>query len=257
MPSQLSLRSLIAGFVFAAPLLVTGTTPGPAAPAVPDIVRRASSTYTQSIAGLIGMQRHFKTVISAGPFHHTEQSDSAIVFNDGAFVDVAYYRIIDDGRALSERDLSKRVAQTVDDWKAGKVFFKEPYDPRFTNDYQFQPLASCNGCPANAVAVHFESPIRDMQHGSGTMTIDSGSGRVLSLTYAPNALPPHATSGEITEVSSEPIDGLWYVTRIEQTYKGRYAIFHGSGTFSGAFDHFRRFPNASAAEQSLHDSKVQ
>lgn len=232
-----------------------GPSPGSAAPGIPDVVRRASEAYAQSVAGTVGMQRHFKTVIAGGPVHHTEESDSAIIFSDGVFVDAAYYRIVDDGRPLSANDVNKRTTQTVNDWRAGKVFFKEPYDPHFMNDYQFRELPVCSGCPAKAVAVHFESAIRDMQHGSGTMTIDA-TGHVLTVTYAPNALPPHATAGEITEVTGEPIVGLWYVTRIEQKYQGRYAIFHGYGTFSGSFDHFRRFPNASTAEAALRDTKL-
>ena len=250
------LRSLSGGLVLTSVLTVAGTPSGSAATGVPEIVQRASSVYAHSVAGLVGMQRHFKTVIGAGPVHHTEESDSAVLFNDGVFVDAAYYRIVDDGRPISQTDLNKRTAQTVEDWRAGRVFFKEPYDPHFMSDYRFQPPTKCNGCPANAVAVQFDSSIRDMQHGSGTLIIDGVSGRVLSLTYAPNALPPHATSGEITEVSGEPIDGLWYVTRIEQKYQGKYAIFHGSGTFSGSFDHFRRFANSSTAEAALRDAKL-
>jgi hypothetical protein len=247
------IRSLVGGSALSFALVLTGTSPGGAAPSLPDIVRRASSAYAQSVAGMIGMQRHFKTVINGGPMHHIEESDSAVVLNDGAFVDAAYYRIVDDGRQLSRSDVEKRTAQTVGDWRAGKIFFKEPYDPRYLSDYDFQLLPNCDGCPPNAVAVHFESSLRDTQHGAGTMSIDTHTGRVLTLKYVPNALPPHATSGEVIETSSEPVDGLWYVTRIDQKYQGRYAIFHGSGTFSGTFDHFRRFKNGTAAEAALRD----
>jgi len=251
--ARLVMRSLFGGGALSFVLALAGTSPGHAAAGIPEIVRRAASTYAQSVAGMIGMQRHFKTVINGGPMHHIEESDSAVLFNDGAFVDAAYYRIVDDGRQLPANEVSKRTAQTVDDWRAGKIFFKEPYDPHYINDYTFKTLPNCDGCPPSTVGVHFESSMRDMQHGSGTMTIDAHTARVLTLKYVPNALPPHATSGEVSESSGEPINGLWYVTRIDQQYQGRYAIFHGSGTFSGSFDHFRRFPSTAAAETALRE----
>ena len=88
------------------------------------------------------------------------------------------------------------------------------------------------------------------------MWIERLSGRVTRLTYTPNQLPPHATQGTVTETSSEPLPGLWYVTSIEERFEGRAFLMHGSATFSGVFDHFRRFPSVSSGQIALEDHSI-
>ena len=50
---------------------------------VPTLVLRAAAVYTANVRGIIGMQRHFSTVLHAGPVHHTEESDSGLLMKDG------------------------------------------------------------------------------------------------------------------------------------------------------------------------------
>lgn len=236
------------GLLSAAPTPSSHVTPA-------TLVERAAKAFSASTRGIIGMQRHFSTVISGGPLHHTEDSDSGLLLNDGAFVKIKYYRIARDGKPFSSGEISKRESQTNQDWAAGKVFFKEPYDRRFLSDYHFSD-ASCTDCPSGSVALKFTSSIHDAQHGSGMMWIETSTARVLKLSYVPYALPPHATSGSVSETSSEPLHGLWYVTRIHETFGGRAFLISGSGTFNATIDHFRRFEALKDGEAALADGTI-
>jgi len=242
--------------------LVIASTPAGAAQAPlsptgpPTIVQRASAAYAADVRGTIGMQRHFSTTIKAGPIRHTETSESGVLFTNGAFVKIKYYAVADDGKAFSAAQIQAREAQTNRDWAAGKVFFKEPYDPRFKGDYQFSTPQVCSGCPKTLVVVRFTSAIQDTQHGNGMMWIDSTAARIKQLTYVPNMLPPHATSGSVTEICSNSAPGIWYVTRIDESYNGRAAIISGTGTFTGTFDRIRRFPSLSQGQTALDNGTI-
>jgi hypothetical protein len=230
--------------------------PGRSTDVVPPIVARTAQAYAAGLHGVIGMQRHFTTKIAGGPIHHTEESDSAQLIMDGRSVRIKYYRIVANGRPFSAQQLAQREEQANQQWADGKVFFKEPYDPHYVADYTYQEQADCADCTGHTVAVNFSSTFRDNQHGQGTMWIDTDTARVQRATYTPNALPPHATSGTVTEISSEPLPGFWYVTRIEQSFQGRAFVFKGKGTFEGTFDHFRRFPSADDGEVALKNNSI-
>jgi hypothetical protein len=223
---------------------------------VPSMVQRVALGYAAELHGAIGMQRHFSTTIKAGPIRHTETSESGVLFNNGAFVKMKYYSIVDDGKAFSTDKVATRESQANADWAAGKIFFKEPYDRRFFADYGYSPPQACTGCPAGLLVVNFTSAIRDDQHGNGMMWIDSATARVKELIYTPNALPQHATSGSITEFTSNVAPGIWYVTRIDETYQGKVAIIKGTGQFSGSFDRVRRFASAAQGEAALSDGSI-
>jgi len=224
---------------------------------VPAIVRTASRTYAAQTRGIIGMQRHFTTQVRGGPVQHDEQSDSGQLMQNGRFVSIAYYRIARDGRPFSAGQIAQRSEQTNKDWTQGKIFFKEPYDPRYLSEYAYgQPQMECASCPPRTAAVAFTSLFRDSQHGSGTMYIDRTKAHIVKLTYTPNVLPPHASSGTITEVGGQALPDLWYVVRIDEIYHGRAFIFSGTGAFTGIFDHFRRFPNRATGEAALQSGKI-
>jgi hypothetical protein len=227
----------------------------PAPSAVPAIVEHAMAAYAAEMRGAIGMMRHFSTSIQAGPIRHGETSESGVLLEDGAFSKIKYYQVTQDGKAFDATKLAQRDSQTNTDWAAGKIFFKEPYDPRFIGDYTFALSTGCVDCPAGTVAVAFTSAVRDAQHGSGTMLIDSANARVETLTYSPNAFPPHATSGKVTETSSES-SGIWYVTHIDESYRGHSFILTGTGTFTGTFDHFRRFPSVGEGDGALGNGTI-
>lgn len=242
-------------------LLLLGTSPAlTSAQAMPTdvaaIVRRASETYVLEMHGFVGMERHFTTKLRGGPFEHGEQSDSGQLFRDGKFVQIAYYRIVRDGQQLTVSQVAQRNERANKDWAAGKVFFKEPYDPRYMSEYTFEASPECSGCSAGTQGIRFDSSIRDGQHGAGVMYIDLKTGHVLKLTYIPNALPPHATSGTVTEVGGQVLPHLWHVSHITEVYQGHAFFFSGTGTFTGVFDHFRRLPTLTAGESALEDQTI-
>jgi hypothetical protein len=248
------------GMVLCVVLLVAMTlgvsASGTHATPVPAIVLRAAAVYATNVRGIIGMQRHFSTVLHAGPVHHTEESDSGQLMNGGSFVKITYFRIADDGKEFSAQQIAQRDAQTNQDWTVGKIFFKEPYDRRYIGEYTFDQPQACAACPAGTVAVSFGSRIKDTQHGSGTMWIELATGRVDKLTYIPNVLPSHATFGTVTETSGKAMQNVWYVTRIDGTYQGRAFVLKGTGTFTGVFDHFRRFSTVTQGEAALHAATI-
>lgn len=227
----------------------------PATP-VPPLVLRAAAVYAGNVRGIIGMQRHFSTVLHAGPLNHTEESDSGQLMNDGSFVKIKYMRIADDGKAFSAQQIAQRDAQTNQDWAVGKIFFREPYDKRFMGEYTYAPPQACTACPNGTVSVTFGSAIKDTQHGNGTMWIELATGRVDRLTYIPNVLPPHATFGTVTETSGSAMPNVWYVTRIDGAYQGRAFILKGTGTFTGVFDHFERFSTLTQGEAALQAGTI-
>lgn len=207
--------------------------------------------------GVVGMQRHFATEVNGGLVKHGEQSDSAQLMQDGRFVKIAYYRIVRDGHPFTPSQIQQRNAETNKDWAMGKVFFKEPYDHQYMSDYSFeQPQAECSACPAGTWAVSFASTIHDSQHGSGVMYINTSNAHVVKLTYSAYVLPPHASSGSVTETGGQALPGLWYVVRIDETYRGHAFVMTGTGTFTGIFNQFRRFPSLGAGEAALQAQTI-
>jgi hypothetical protein len=239
-----------------APVAATGAQSHAGVTVIPSLVQQAARAFAAELRGAVGMQRHFATTIKAGPVNHSETSDSGILFNNGVFVKIKYYRIADDGKAFSAAQIRARESQTNKDWTAGKIFFKEPYDQRYMGDYTFSQPQACSGCPRGLLAVHFTSALQDVQHGNGIMWINSARARVTELIYTPNALPPHATSGTVTEVSSNPASGIWYVTRIDETYQGHELVVEGTGKFSGTFDRMRRFSSLAQGEAALNSGTI-
>ena len=255
-----SIRNGVGACIALCAMLFGSTTVGVGASAspgtVPALVLRAGAVYTANVRGIIGMQRHFSTVVRAGPVHHTEVSDSGQLMSDGAFVNIKYYKIADDGKAFSAQQIAQRDAQTNQDWSVGKIFFKEPYDPRFIGDYVFGPPQACTACPTGTVAVTFQSGVKDAQHGSGTMWIEQATGRVDKLTYSPSVPPPHATSGSVTETSGNAMPNVWHVTRIDGSYRGNAFPMTGTGTFTGVFDQFKRFSTKAQGEAALQAGTI-
>ncbi len=222
---------------------------------IPDIVQRAATVYQAEVRGVVGMQRHFTTLIHAGPVHHTERSDSGFLMRDGVFTRIKYYSIADDGQPFTAEQTSIRESQTNRDWSEGKIFFKEPYDERFLGDYQYDVTASCSDCSEGTVAGTFKSEMKDNQHGSGTVWINSAA-HVTKVEFSPNQLPPHANSGTVTETATEVMPGIWYVTQIQATYKGRLLLLTGGATFTATFDHFHRFDRVGDANAALDNGSI-
>ncbi|MEO6991440.1 MAG: hypothetical protein ABI346_02730, partial [Candidatus Baltobacteraceae bacterium] len=82
------------------------------------------------------------------------------------------------------------------------------------------------------------------------------SARVVKLTYSPKVLPPHASSGTVTETSGQATPDLWYVTRIDETYAGHVLFVKGTGTFTGTFDRFKKFATLAEGLKALEDGSI-
>jgi hypothetical protein len=88
------------------------------------------------------------------------------------------------------------------------------------------------------------------------MWIDAASAHVIKVKFTPSQLPPHASSGTVTETASEVWPGVWYVTEIQATYKGRVLLLTGSATFTATFDHFHRFERVSVGNDALDNGTI-
>ena len=188
-------------------------------PKPPEIVQHVIAGYETNVRGVIGMQRHFSTLINAGIAKHTEVSESAILFKDGVFEAVHYYRVLEDGKEFSATQLSDRDKQTADVGRPARCFSTNP---------------TIAGSPAT---IHSRSSLHvriARPGGSGQIrkretryaarrrddVDDAAEARVVKLTYSPYVYPPHATSGTVTEISGAALPNLWYVVRIDQAFTG-------------------------------------
>jgi hypothetical protein len=92
--------------------------------------------------------------------------------------------------------------------------------------------------------------VPDFGHGGGSFTYDAHR-NVIACEYQPNALPPHARSGDVRDRRAEVLPGYWAVTQETQTYKGTVGPFAGWGAVELQFYGFRRFGNLRSAVDSL------
>lgn len=247
---NIALRTALCAFATA----VAAVSPVHAGSGIPDAVERAASFNAASTAGVLVEERHVEINASAGPAHFSEQNDAIALIEDGEYKHVRYLRIVDNGKALSNDRVAQREAQNNDDLDRGKMFFKQPYDARYLHDYTFTETP-CS-CGAHAQEIAFHSDAADDQHGNGTMVIDPSTGRVITVTYTPNVLPPHASSATRVETFGEAVPGVWTILNIESTYNGHVAFIPGNGTMSERLDHFQRFGNSVAAMQYLRNATL-
>ncbi|MGA7746258.1 MAG: hypothetical protein WCC70_11585 [Candidatus Aquilonibacter sp.] len=222
---------------------------------VPVVVRQAAQTAALENAGVTVHERHVTVSAEAGLAHFSQSSDAIMLMTDGAYTHIHYLQIEEKGRALAANDVAKRETANNRDLERGAGFFKQPYDQRYTADYQYT-TAPC-ACDAGQVDVHFASPMRDDQHGTGTMRIDQATGHVMELTYTPNVLPDHANSGMISETFGQALPGLWTIVRIDRDYSGRVLFVTGHGTVTEVLDHFHHFTNAETGEAYYRTAMLQ
>ena len=129
----------------------------------------------------------------------------------------------------------------MDHPKASETFAPR-FDTRNFGAYQY----SSSG-PAT---IAFTSSVRDGGHGDGSFGYDAQY-NVVTYTYRPAALPPHATFGEVTDRRAEVLPGYWASTDETQDYKGTYGPFPAAGTVVVAYSDFRRFADEASALKAL------
>ena len=209
-------------------------------PAAPPALMQVAQRYAQTSRGVVTFQMHRIFDVRSAFQNRHEEIVMQGVYEDGATVRVKIDSYTVNGKAAAAADVSS-LEYSWEHPKPGDVF-APPYDPCCLAAYQYQS--------GDASTFYFSSSVRDEGHGRGRFTYDSQDD-VVSITYEPNVLPPHATSGTISDLRAQVLPGYWAITQEVQQYKGSYGPFAASGTMQLAFSNFRRFPDLASAIQSL------
>lgn len=212
------------------------TLPAGAPPALTQVAQR----FVDTSRGVVAFQLHRVFDVHGG---FSKRHDDLVlngVYENGQLMRVHVVTYAIDGKPASASDVAG-VEQSWNHPKPGDPF-AAPFDPQNFDSYRYQPGASST--------IDFTSSVSDPGHGKGSFTYNSQSD-VVSVTYQPNVLPPHASSGEITDVRSEVLPGYWSVTQETQQYKGHYGPFSAAGTIQVSFSDFRRYPDLDSALRAL------
>lgn len=215
------------------------------AAAVPAIVTQAAERTQTAERGIVGTRVRRVFDVHAGPYSRHDEMEFAAVYQDGQLIKmhIIYQRV--GGKetdAATKADTERKYLHP-----APGDLFERPYDPRHAGDYTFEV--------AGPQTVRFKTLVRDAGHGDGTFTVD-GAYNVVSVQYAPAAMPQHATSGTVTDQREQVLPGYWAVTREVQQYSGRYAIFGGGATATITQGSFTRYPSAEAAATALQSGQI-
>jgi hypothetical protein len=215
--------------------------PATAPPALAAVAQR----FSESTRGVVAFRMHRTFEAHAGFSSRHEDLVMDGIFVDGSIVKVRVLSYTIDGKAAGA-DACAAVERAWQNPKPGDEF-APPFDARNFDAYQYQP----EGTGAFA----FTSSVRDAGHGNGSFDYDA-QGNVVAYVYQPNALPPHARSGQISDKRAEVLPGYWAVTEEMQTYKGTVGLFSGSGTVQLLFSNFRRFADLQSATRSLTGENI-
>jgi hypothetical protein len=206
----------------------------------PPALMQVAQQFAQTSRGVVAFRLRRTLDVHGGFSSRHEDLIMNAVYDDGTIVKVRVASYTINGTAAGAADTAS-VEQSWDHPKAGDVF-APPFDVRNFGAYQYQS--------GGTSTVDFTSSVRDAGHGSGSFTYDV-QGDVLSCTYQPNALPPHARWGEITDRREEVLPGYWAITQETQEYRGMYGPFPAAGTVEFTFSDFRRFADLASALSAL------
>jgi hypothetical protein len=209
-------------------------------PGAPPALAQVAQRFTQTSRGFVAFRMRRVFDVHGGLQSRHEDLVMNGVYDDGALVRVRVVSYTINGRPASATDIAG-VEQSWNHPKPSEVF-ASPFDPKNFDAYQYRS-------DGNAT-IAFSSNVRDPGHGNGSFTYDAG-GNVLSYTFVPNSLPPHATSGTIADRRSEVLPGYWASTEETQQYKGNYGPFAAAGAIQITYSDFRRSSDLSAALSSL------
>jgi hypothetical protein len=201
---------------------------------------QVTQRFVQTSRGVVTFRLHRTLDVHGGFSSRHEDWVMGGIYDDGVIVKVRVSSYAINGKPASASDVSS-LEQAWEHPNPGDAF-APPFDPRYVDAYQYQ-----SGGPST---IDFTSSVHDAGHGSGSFTYDSQE-NVVSYTYKPNVLPPHATSGEVTDRRSEVLPGYWTVTQETQQYKGTYGFFSAAGTVQMEYADFRRFNDLASAERAL------
>lgn len=208
--------------------------------AAPPALEQVAQRFTATTRGVVSYRLHRVLDVRAGFLHRHEDLSMHVVAVDGTTVRVRIDAYTIDGKPASASD-SQDMTQAYEAPQAGQGF-RVPFDPRYQSEYQFAAAAP--------ETIDFTSTIRDAAHGDGSFTYNA-SFDVVSYTYAPNALPPHAGSGLIADTRAEVLPDYWALTHETQDYKGSYGPFSGQAHEEVEFSDYRRFADLQSALVAL------
>jgi hypothetical protein len=202
----------------------------------PPVLAQIVQRYSDTSRGIVVFHLHRLLDVHDAVASRHEDLTLDGIYDDGVLV-IAYTI---DGKPASASD----IAGVEDSWvhpKAGEAF-SPPFDARDVDAYQY----SANGDSA----IDFTTAVADAGHGNGSFTYDALDD-VLSYSYQPNVLPPHAKWGRVTDQRAEVLPGYWASTQETQEYKGSVGPFAGTGTVETTYSDFRRFPDMQSALEAL------
>jgi hypothetical protein len=210
--------------------------PASAPPALAQVAQR----YFETSRGVVTFRLHRVFEVHGGFSSRHEDLVLEGIYENGVTVRVRVHSYAIDGKAASAADVSS-LEESWNHPKAGDVF-APPFDPRHLDEYQYES--------AGPSALAFASNVRDAGHGRGILGYDAQYD-VVSVSFQPNVLPPHASSGQITQLRAQVLPGYWATTQETQSYRGSYGPFAAAGTLQLTFTNFRRFPDVASALRSL------
>ncbi|HZY97322.1 MAG TPA: hypothetical protein VFE35_09480 [Candidatus Cybelea sp.] len=211
-----------------------------APPNAPPALTLVAQRYAETNRGVVTFRLHRIFDVHAGFSSRHEDLVLTGVYADGAIAKVRVVSYTIDGKPAGAA--AQAALEQAYEHPSLTDAFDLPFDPRYFSAYQYQS--------AGPQKIAFTSSVRDAAHGNGTVSYDA-DGNVVSYTYQPNALPPHASFGEVTDRRSEVLPGYWAVIQETQQYKGSYGPFPGAGTVQITFSDFRRFPDLQSALRAI------
>jgi hypothetical protein len=216
---------------------MSGTPP----PSPPPAVQRIAQQTQRREAGVVEYRLHRVFDVHAGPFHRHDDMELLVIAQNAQVVKV---RVLHDTIGGREADASVR-AQVVDSYEHPKPFdvFRRPYDLRYVADYAYVQV--------DPQTYRFTSLVHDAAHGDGTFQV-SADDEVEKVEYTPNAFPPHASSGTVSEERAAVAPEFWFVTHELYQFGGRYGIFGAAATAQITYDAFKRYPDVRSAVAAMN-----
>jgi hypothetical protein len=210
--------------------------PAGAPPALAQVAQR----YAETSRGIVGVQLHRVFEVHGGFSRRTEDLVMNGIYDDGALIRVHVVSYAINGKTAGAGDVAS-LEQSWNHPKSDEVF-APPFDPRHFDAYAYRS--------ATGSAIAFTSAVRDAGHGSGSFAYDA-QGNVVSYTFTPNTLPPHASFGQIVDRRAEVLPGYWASTQETQQYRGSYGPFAAAGSIEVDYSDFHRFADLPTALRTL------
>lgn len=228
-------------------LLIALTTSSVTAPSLEgaSLTHRMAQAYTAQARGAVTFVVQTRTAVRAGPFTHTESSETAYVEVDGSVAGKVVLRSMVNGTAANAAQLAKFSAEP--DGPLSRFGLRLPVLDAAAGDYQYGEPRE----PAERMGVDFVTKVKDEAHGDGTLNFDTNQKRIMQVVIRPAVLPPHATSMNITIDYGSVCEGRWDIVKITRTFAGRRGLLSGSGTTTSVYERYQPYASPADAFKAL------